>query len=96
MAKKNAQETTPTTQETVVEKSFTVSKDFLGAVSNVLKGKPFITVANVMPLLSKEVMLESEINAVINTLGNLPYEEVAGIFAVVQQHVKLVEETPAE
>lgn len=79
--------------ENVVEKNFSITKDFLGAVVNVLKTKPFAAVANVMPLLSKEVMTESEVNSILNILGQLPYEEVAGVFAIVPQHIKLVEET---
>lgn len=74
------------------EKVFSVSEEFRGAVRKLLGAKPFVQVAGVITLLDKETMLESEINAIINTLGNFPYDEVANVFGSVKGHVKEIEQ----
>lgn len=81
-------------KETVAEKMFTVSKDFLGTTRNILGGKPFISVAGIMPLMQKNIMSESEVNSIINVLGQFPYDEVAQLFSLIKDNIKPVEETP--
>jgi len=69
------------------EQMYKISEEFQKMTQKVLGTKPFITVANIMPLAQRELLTESEINSILNVLGQFPYDEVSKVFALVQTHV---------
>lgn len=71
-----------------VEKLFSVSKEFSSIVRNLLGTKPFVQVMSIIPMLEKDTLTETEVNVLLNIIGEYPYDEVAQIFVMVKDHVK--------
>lgn len=69
------------------ERIYVISEDFVKALQEVLSSKPYLQVKDVINAIKQE-MPESEINQVLQFIGQYPYREVAGIFNAIPEHVK--------
>ena len=82
--------------------NFIVSPDFKTRVTDVLNTKKFTSVFPYMNLINREgnTYTESELNQLVQFLGELPYSEVSELFNLIPVIVQKVEEpstkTPSE
>ena len=79
--------------------NFIVSPDFKTRVTDILNTKKFTVVFPYMNLINREgnIYTESELNQLVQFLGELPYSEVSELFNLIPVLVQKVEEqTEAE
>jgi hypothetical protein len=68
------------TEQNVEMKKYTMNEEIRGIIRSYLGTKPFIEVAEVIPMISIDVLTEEQINTLINYIGRYAYDEVKGIF----------------
>ena len=78
--------------------NFIVSPDFKTRVTDVLNTKKFTSVFPYMNLINREgnTYNESELNQLVQFLGELPYSEVSELFDLIPVIVQKVEESSTE
>jgi len=76
------------TQTQTQAKSFNISDDFRKWVQTILGKRPYVEIAGIFNLLSKEILNESEINAILGEMGKCPYNDVFQFFIGIQSMVK--------
>ena len=74
--------------------NFVVSAEFKGRVTDILSNKKFTTVFSWMNLINREnnTYTETELNTLVQFLGELPYAEVVELFNLIPSLVQKVEE----
>jgi hypothetical protein len=78
--------------------NFIVSPDFKTRVTDILNTKKFTSVFPYMNLINREgnTYNESELNQLVQFLGELPYSEVSELFNLIPVIVQKVEESSTE
>jgi hypothetical protein len=81
-----------------MQQNYVVSPEFKTQVSEILNTKKFTAVFPYMNLINREgnTFTESEMNSIVQFIGEFPYQEVAEFFAKIPQLAKPIkEEAPA-
>jgi hypothetical protein len=78
--------------------NFVVSAEFKGRVTDILSNKKFTTVFSWMNLINREnsTYTETELNTLVQFLGELPYAEVVELFNLIPSLVQKVEDVSTD